>query len=330
MRRLTAESGNVIIVTALLMTTLFGFLALVVDIGASLVRRSSLQTGADAAALAIAKQCAEAVVTGSTTCTTSIAQSYFDDNMLGGSPVQLDAPVLQTSYDGKVGRITVNGTFQQQPYFAGVLGHGGAQTVRANATARWGPLTAEDAVFPIAICKGPLPPVDQSVTLVIDPASATDPNQCDGSPTEQPFGWIPPDNTAECASKITLLPSTYLNVGPVDTPPGGTECDARLDELVNDIESGPPQDRQRVLVVYDAAAGGSPSYALIALEFTGMRVAGREAHRGSTEACPTGQYCIRGVVRLAETPTDGPIVDPTLAALPGIEDSTVLDVRLVD
>jgi Flp pilus assembly protein TadG len=347
-RRLTDDRGNVVIITALIMTTLFGFLALVIDVGSGLVRKSNLQTGADAAALAIAKGCADAVVTGSTTCTTSIAQGYFDDNLLGGGSVLVDSPILQTSYGGKVGRITVSGATTEQSYFAPLLGFSGTQTVRASATARWGPLTAEDAVFPIAVCKGALPSVDQSVTLVIDPATTADPNLCDGSPDEPPFGWLPPDNTAECAAKITLLPSTYLNVGPVDTPPSGTECSARLDELVNDIlvttythctwwrgchthsTSSPPEDRRRVLVVYDATVTGNPSYSLVALEFTGMRLAGREAHRGSTEACPAGQYCIRGVVRLADTPTDGPIVDPALAALPGIEDSTVLDVRLVD
>lgn len=351
MRGLSTDDGNVVIITALLMTTLFGFLALTVDVGASLVRRSSLQNGADAAALAIAKRCADAVVSGSTTCSTSVAQSFFDNNNLTGPSVALDAPILQTSYAGKVGRITVSGSTAQQSFFGPVLGLAGTRTVRATATARWGPLTAEDAVFPIAVCKGALPPVGGSVTLVVDPASPDPPGLCDGAPDEQPFGWIPPDNVAECAAKVTLLPSTYLNVGPADSAPGGSECDARLDELMNDIRvstythctwwrgchthstSSPPEERRRVLVVYDAArstAAGRPSYSLVALEFTGARLAGREAHRGSTEACPAGQYCIRGYVRLADSPNDGPIVDAALAALPGIEDSTVLDVRLVD
>ena len=50
---MTDERGNVGIITAVVMTTLFGFRALVVDVGAAMVRHSSLQTGADAAALAV-------------------------------------------------------------------------------------------------------------------------------------------------------------------------------------------------------------------------------------------------------------------------------------
>lgn len=347
MRRLTDDHGNVVIITALLMTTLFAFLALVIDIGSSLVRKSELQTGADAAALAIAKRCADAVITGAVTCTTSIAQGFLNDNALGAT-VNLDTPIMQTSYGGKVGRITVSGSTTEQAFFAPALGLGSTQTVRATATARWGPLTAEDAVFPIAVCKGALPDVGGYVTLVVDPTATSDPQQCDGADAEQPFGWIPPDNTAECAAKVTLLPSTSLDVGPADSPPGGTECDARLDELANSIRvttythctwwrgchthtsSSPPEERRRVLVVYNGAVGGRPSYSLVALEFTGMRLAGREAHRDGPEACAPGMYCIRGYVRHADTPTDGPIVDAALASLPGIEDSTVLDVRLVD
>jgi len=345
------EDGNVLVITALLATTLMGFAALAVDVGQLLVRRSSLQTGADAAALAIAKRCAETVVDTNLACTSGavsgLAGEYLDNNRLDLSGI---TPLvnLRTEHGGRVGTVTVRGSTDQAPRFAGAIGFTDDQTVTASATARWGPLTAADAVFPIAICKGALPPVGQSVTLVVDPASPDDPQDCDGADNEQPFGWIPPDNAAECASKITLLPAMYLDVGPVDAPPGGTECDARLDELVNDISvsyyyhctwwrgchthtsSSPPEQRRRVLVVYDASAVGRPSYSLIALEFTGMRLAGREAHRDGPEACPTGQYCIRGIVRLTNAPTDGPIIDPLLASLPGIEDSTVLDVRLVD
>ena len=351
MRRLTNEGGNVLVITALLATVLMGFTALTVDVGLLLVRRSSLQNGADAAALAIAKRCADTVVDTNLACASgaisSLAGQYLGDNALDGTAI---TPVvnLRTEHGGRVGTITVRGRTEQPPRFAGAIGFPDDQTVTASATARWGPLTAADAVFPIAVCKGALPSVGQSVTLVVDPASPDAPEDCDGADGEQPFGWIPPDNATECASKITLLPATYLNVGPADAAPGGSECDARLDELVNDINvsyyyhctwwlgchthtsSSPPEQRRRVLVVYDASAAGRPSYSLVALEFTGMRLAGREAHRDGPEACPDGQYCIRGTVRLWDPPTDGPIIDPLLALLPGIEDSTVLDVRLVD
>lgn len=347
MRRLTDDRGNVVIITALIMTTLFGFLALVIDVGSSLVRRGSLQTGADAAALAIAKRCADAIVSGSTTCTTSIAQGYFDDNLLGGASATLDAPILQTSYAGKVGRITVSGATNQPAYFAPLLGFSSTQTVRASATARWGPLTAEDAVFPIALCKGALPPVGGTATFIFDPADTSDPQDCDGNDSAQPYGWIAPDDPAACTAKVTLLPSSTLTVAAPDAPPAGAGCDAAVDDLIADLRytSGAPpkwagsaNDRTRVLAVYDAAAGlgnQHPSYSLIAFEFTGVRFGPgwwNEANGDpGSEVCNSPEVCIRGVVRNWTPPSDGPIFDPALAAaLPNIDDTTVLDVRLVD
>lgn len=350
MRRLRRdEAGNVIIITALMMTTLLGFLALVVDVGSLLVRHSSLQTGADAAALAVAKRCADAVVSGGVACSDSIADGVVDENLLdAAATVDVDT-ALQTSHSGRAGRITVESTTSQNPYFASALGITGQQTVQATATARWGPLTAEDAVFPLVVCKGALPdPNTSQVTLVVDPTAETAPTKCDGADAEQPFGWIRPDDAADCTAKITLLPPTYLDVRAADTPPTEPACGTSITELLHDIRrtdfchttrrrgyhchtsSSPAVDRQRVIAVYDAAAGGRPSYSLVAFEFTGARFGGMEAHRGAAAACPDGMECIRGYVRNADPPTDGPIVDAALAALPGIADTTVLDIRLVD
>ncbi len=359
MRRLSRDDGSVVIIVALTMTTLFGFLALSVDAGAMYVQRSQLQTGADAAALAIAKRCADAVVYGTTTCTTSIAQSYFDDNMTDASSVTVSSPVLETSYDGKVGRVTVVGAVTYQPVIAGVLGQGGPKTVQATATARWGPLTAVDNVFPLAVCKGALPPVDQALELVVSPDAPSPPNRCDGVPDEQPFGWIVPDDPDLCQSKITLLPSIYLDVQPASAYPTSVGCETELQELQYDVAktavchttpneayhchgSATAADRQRTVVAYDAASGGDPSYSLVSLEFTAFRLGDNSAiSSGSTlpQFCedpatpePAGtRQCFRAIVRNALPPTDGPIFDPALAALlPDIDDTTVLDVRLVD
>lgn len=360
MRRLSEESGNVVVLTALMMTTLLGFLAITVDAGAMFVQHSSLQTGTDAAALAVAKGCAEAAVSGEGECTASIADGYLSGNAVDPGSVTVQK-TLQSSWSGRAGRVTVEGSAPQQTPFAAVLGLADTQTVRATATARWGPLTAEDAVFPLAVCKGALPPVDQSFELIVDPAAPTYAGQCDGAPDEPAFGWLSPDDPDLCTNNITLLPSTYLDILPSDQEPTSLGCQLVFDELHNDIDStaichetphealhchgsATSEDRQRDVVVYDAsrgAPGGRPSYALVSIEFIGARFAGRASHSagGWSEPCSTGAsdpvtvddlQCIRGIVRANIPETDGPIVDPELAALPGIEDTTVLDVRLVD
>lgn len=58
MRRLSDDDGAIAVVVALLAVVLFGFGALVIDVGALYSERRQLQVGADAAALAIAQACA--------------------------------------------------------------------------------------------------------------------------------------------------------------------------------------------------------------------------------------------------------------------------------
>lgn len=358
MRRLRAERGSVTIVVALSLTALLGIAALAIDVGALLVEQRAVQNGADAAAIAIAKRCAEhAVDSTSPACTTAPATTYLEENSTSDVT---PSTALATSYDGKVGRVTVTGSVKSQPLFARVLGRDDPVDVSAAATARWGPLTAVDDVFPLVVCKGALPAVDEAIRLVVDPASGTAPDACDGSPDEQPFGWITPDDPVTCASKITLLPSTSLDVLPADQDPASADCQTEFEELHHDIKAlgnchttlrrgphchnGDPDERTRVLAVYDPQAGGPtarPSYSLVAIEFVGARLAGDASLlTGSwTAPCtPPGDpsmiddiQCIEGVVRNYIPPADGPIFDPVVAALlPTIDDTTVLDIRLVD
>jgi Flp pilus assembly protein TadG len=360
MRRLNDDTGNVVIIVALSMTMLLGFAALSIDMGSALVRRAALQSGADAAALAIAQGCAEEEVYGTPTCTTSIAQGYFNDNVLGVTPT-VPPPTMQISHGGKVGRVTVSGSTTQQTYFAGALGVG-SQTVGATATARWGPLTAVDTAFPLVVCKGALPPVGSVATIVVSPEE-TNPPTCDGAPGEQPFGWITPDDPALCESKITLIPRRYLDVHTPDQFPTGPGCSEALKELSLSVSDqivdhctakrgchthgpGQPEDRQRTIAVYDASAGLSgsrPAYSLVQLEFRAIKLGKEKAVNPSSTLpanCPDPavspppppgeRQCFRAIVQKAIPDTDGRIFDPALAALPSIADTTVLDVRLVE
>lgn len=365
MRRLSDEQGTVAIIVALSLTTLMGMAALAIDVGAMLTEQRAVQNGADAAAIAIAKLCAEHAVdpiANPTPCAgaqaAATADTYFASNST--SPVTSTEPTLAISYEGRVGQVTVMGAVDQQPMFARVLGTDGPLTVTASSTARWGPLTAVDAVFPLVICKGALPDPGVVVTLMVDPTSPDPPDECDGAPEEPPFGWITPDDPDACTSKITLLPPTYLDIDDAANEPTNSGCVLELDELHNDIDatavchttpnetyhchgSADADDRIRILAVYDPTAGSTnarPSYSLVAFEFTGARLGDRLSYSsgGWSEPCAESDpaaiddmQCIEGIVHDYIPPTDGPIVDPTVAALlPGIEDTSVLDVRLVD
>lgn len=365
MRSLTDEAGSVAIVVALALTTLLGMAALAVDVGSLLAQRQSLQNGADAAALAIAQQCAEHAVDPvlhPDPCTAEQAAMIADAYFAGNSPgtVTVAPPSLTVSYAGRIGSITVTGAVASPPIFARMLNVTDPIDVSARASARWGPMTAVDAAFPIGVCKGALPAVGEGFTLISDPAASGGYDECDGAPDEPPFGWVPVDDPDLCTSKITLLPPTYLDVTASDDPPETSGCSLEIDELHNDIDSTAvchttpneplhchgsttAADRTRVVTVYDPTGGSDgarPSYALVAIEFIGARLDGRASHSagGWSGPCAVADpttiddlQCIRGIVREYIPPADGPILDPALAAaLPDIDDTTVLDVRLVD
>lgn len=78
------ERGVVgVLVCILLGTVLLGLAALVIDVGELYEERAQLQSGADAAALAVAKQCIDGTCTPGSALST--AQTYADDNASGGS-----------------------------------------------------------------------------------------------------------------------------------------------------------------------------------------------------------------------------------------------------
>jgi Flp pilus assembly protein TadG len=369
MRRLRAERGNASIIVALMATTLIGAGALAIDLGAMMVRHSQLQAGADAAAMAIAQQCAQFVVsdqTGNCNATQALATAtnYFAAN-LPGITADVTQPVITTYYDGRAGMVTVKAGTQDPTIFGWALA-ADSLDVSAAATARWGPLVAVE-VFPLAVCNGALPQPDalggpsQEVTLSASVSGGQMLGECDGASDALPLGWITDPMDPECTPDVTLVPPTHLEISPVDEPPPGPACQDEINDLLGDIKNGVDLDdigtsewvspglcaslcRSRVLAVYDAsrsADGRHPSYSLIFFEFTGMRVSSREAHRsiyGPLEgACDPEDpiyepdvVCMRGRVWLYNPPDDGPIADFDLLDIGGIDDTTVLDVRLVN
>lgn len=171
MRRLSGEDGAVAVLVALLSVVLFGFGVLVIDVGALYFERRQLQVGADAAALAVAQQCAA----GSCGSFAADAEAFADGNALdgaarvtqqageaGGPRVCGTGPELPACTDpptGLVGdgyvRVTTsteatNGTLLVPPALARVLvpGYQGAE-VASTAVVAWGRPTSGASDFPI-------------------------------------------------------------------------------------------------------------------------------------------------------------------------------------
>ncbi|MGH9181494.1 MAG: pilus assembly protein TadG-related protein, partial [Acidimicrobiales bacterium] len=146
------ERGATAVVIALLTVPLFGVGARVVDVGALYQEKRELQNGADAAALAVARDCGN----GACGALTGTADSFSDanandgasniDSVCGFGPGLFGctpAPVLPTGSLGYV-KVTnsthdISSGINQITYgLAKVLTNETGKTVRASAVAAWG------------------------------------------------------------------------------------------------------------------------------------------------------------------------------------------------
>lgn len=166
MRRLIArarrarrdERGAVSVIVAVSMVALLGFVAITVDIGALYAERAELQNGADAAALAVAQECAASKtctdttaaapwLASATTTARSLANANANDDATNISSVASPAPgsvrITTGTRDGSSGAGALAYTF------APILGIDTANPA-ATATAAWGNPAAGPAMLPLA------------------------------------------------------------------------------------------------------------------------------------------------------------------------------------
>ena len=135
--RLTQERGASAVLVALLMVPMLGFTAIAVDIGHVYAERARLQTSADAAALAVAQDCAR----GACGDMLATASALVAANDVG---VTTAPPVLGSGGHS----VTVTGDKPTDHWFAPILGIDSTQ-VSASATVAWGAPGAGTAVLPI-------------------------------------------------------------------------------------------------------------------------------------------------------------------------------------
>lgn len=339
---MTSEHGNVTIIVAVMLTVLLGAGAIVVDVGAMYAQASRLQTGADAAAVAVADACTDLLVNApAAVCDEAMADQLTNDYLAanaGGSFSVL--PPQLAHLTSRAGTITIRAQSTVAPAFAGVLGVQ-SHSIGATATARWGPVL-EQSVFPLAICRGALGGPGGPVTIDSYPSGIDPPLTCAGAPTAHPLGWVQPSAGSGCDVPVSVAPATWLDIAPSDSSPA--ECDQMIDELLNALAdpTSSSEERTRVLPVFDASTGvaSHPTYSLIAFEFTGARVGDQEQHRDESWQGRCAQFtapylidqlqCVRGEVRNWKPPEQSSVAGSTALGLPGVGDSTVLGIRLVD
>lgn len=150
MRGRTAdETGAVVVITVFTLIAIMGMLVLTVDVGGLLLKRRAMVNASDAAALAAAQSCADDL---DTFTPESRADLYAADNVDGLVPE--DGGVTEiVGCDSARGHVTVQYSYPQSLFFAGVFGFGDQGSVTTAATAAWGPAAGGYAV-PIVVDSG--------------------------------------------------------------------------------------------------------------------------------------------------------------------------------
>lgn len=191
------DRGAVAVLVAVLMVPLIGFAALSVDLAAVHADKQQLQTGADAAALAIAQDCARS--TSTTSCgpnPVDTAQNFAGLNKHDGNVVSRVSAVPLPS----TGRVTVTSDSERHHWFAPVLGVN-STSIRATSTAGWGAPIAGTANLPLVFswCEfkiqtgGGLPSETTEHTISLPKKSETGCNGPSGNPVPGGFGWVDRD-----------------------------------------------------------------------------------------------------------------------------------------
>lgn len=142
--RLREERGAVAVVVALMMVPLLGCAAIAVDVAAVRAEQQQLQGAADAAALAVAADCARGTCGNTVTTANTLVQANGPGP--GGS---LGTPTVSVDATGA----TVTARATQQHWFAPVLGIG-SSAVSRSSRAQWaGAKTATVLPFAVSLCE---------------------------------------------------------------------------------------------------------------------------------------------------------------------------------
>ena len=136
-RRLSGERGATAVMFCLLLVPMLGFAAIAVDVGALYAERARLQVAADAAAIAVAQDCARGNCGDMLATATAMVRANDGD----ATPLQ---PVLSSDPLS----VTVTGSTPKEHWFAPIIGHD-STTVTATAAVGWGAPSRGTAVLPL-------------------------------------------------------------------------------------------------------------------------------------------------------------------------------------
>lgn len=284
MLRLSDDRGAVAVIVAILMVPLLGFVAISLDMAATHAEKQQLQIGADAAALAIAQDCARDEC-GDPKVT---AQTLAIENSNSGN-AEADLPTVPTSESG---RVTVENSAVREHWFAPVLGID-STSITTRASAGWGAPTGGTAALPLilTLCdfskhavNGRPSGIEQ--TIITTPSGNCLETDGKGSPHWVPggFGWLAPDKKKSCYTTTEV----------------GDEASSSPGNNMNQCDISTIRNKTILLPLFDSAdpnsrgGNGNNAWYLVhgyaAFHVTGYYFSGQKWNA----PCSGNQRCIRG------------------------------------
>lgn len=327
---------------AVMMVSLLGFGAIVIDVGALYQERRELQNGADASALAVAKDCAGGDCGAFTTTAGSYASANADDGQSGvdevcgtgtGLPACADPPDVPDGASGYVAvrtRTSDAGGAEVPFSLARIFGATG-KTVHARAVAAWGgiggattiPLTFGVCEYEQAVAhqggiqSGPPFTGDAQYVYFHNTVYAQAPCPADAAGKDHPGGFgklAADDKKVPCEVTITVG-------GWAGTEPGNNF--KSIDECV-----APYQNKFILIPIFDEVIGNGANGQYHIVGFASVYLTGYKWN-GSTKwpsnfSCPQGNgnstVCIRGYFGKVVTNvsgTFGPDMGTTMVRMVG-------------
>ncbi|QHK22252.1 pilus assembly protein TadG [Pseudarthrobacter psychrotolerans] len=268
------DRGAITVIVALLMVVLLGSVAIAVDVGAIYSERAQLQSGADAAAIGIAQNCARDASDPLCSTTSTLATSLANQNALDGMSkvhsIALDKPARTVAVTTSA-KETGGTDNSVSLFFADILGVP-TKEVGARSSAVWGSPKAGRTAFPLAfsICQVK-DKVDGSLQLLQDHGNNANAD-CDYGPSGAAvaggFGWLAPD-TGKCGGTIDLA----LSEGGSDTGNNApTNCSTELNRWANEISAG--REIIVLLPVFNKVVGTGAGAVYGLVSFAAFKVTG--------------------------------------------------------
>ncbi|MFE4078431.1 pilus assembly protein TadG-related protein [Paenarthrobacter sp. YIM B13468] len=267
--------GAATIMVAGLMVVLLGFAALAVDVGALYAEKAQLQNGADAAALAIATDCANGSCGNSTTTGNDFANKNANDGQSGATvtfPAATTVRVVTNAKEGGVNSFSL--------YFAQVMGFE-STTVTATAEASWGapskastlPWTISECVFKKYLSPTQLASLNSTGNFTGDPIPTHVLLRYDENAPAYPgcaaqngydpggFGWLL--TTSGCSTDISLNATVQGQTG--NHFPNAAECNTVLAHIM---------DQPALVPLFRTATGNGSNATYTLIGFAAFQVTG--------------------------------------------------------